>query len=94
MKTGNRRHGFIAAMVLTVVVCSHAAAQAPQFTEREVTFRNGSVELHGTLMLPAAQSPSPAVVFLHGSGPHPRAGFRPYAEEFARLGVASLFFDK
>ncbi len=94
MKASTQRHGAIAVMVLTVVVCGYAAAQAPHFTEREVTFRNGSVELRGTLLLPAAQSPAPAVVFLHGSGPHPRAGFRSYAEEFARLGVASLSFDK
>lgn len=71
-----------------------AAAQTPRFTERDVSVRNGAVELHGTLMLPAADRPSPAVVFLHGSGPHARAWFRPYAEEFARLGLASLAFDK
>jgi uncharacterized protein len=82
------------AVIMAVVAYSQAAAQVPQFAEREVTFRNGAVELSGTLMLPSAQSPSPAVVFLHGSGPHTRAGFRPYAEEFARLGLASIFFDK
>ncbi|NIN11327.1 MAG: alpha/beta fold hydrolase [Gemmatimonadales bacterium] len=84
----------LAAVVMTVAVCRHAAGQAPPLTEREVTFRNGAVELRGTLMLPAAGGPFPAVVFLHGSGPHTREGFRPYAEEFARLGLASLFFDK
>ena len=93
-RTRHRMYGVLAAVVITVGACSHAAAQTPGFTEREVTFRNGSVELRGTLMLPATRSPSPAVVFLHGSGPHPRAGFRLYAEEFARMGIASLFFDK
>jgi len=94
MRTGYRDYGVAAAILMTVVMGNHAAAQGGQSTERQVTFRNGSVELHGTLMLPAVRTPSPAVVFLHGSGPHPRAGFRPYAEEFARIGVASLFFDK
>lgn len=94
MSTVSHGWGLMAAISLTLVGGSHGAAQAPRFTNRDVSFRNGSVELHGTLMLPAVQGPSPAVVFLHGSGPHPRAGFRPYAEEFARLGVASLFFDK
>jgi uncharacterized protein len=70
-----------------------AAAQNSLVTERDVTFRNGSLELSGTLMLPDS-GPSPAVVFLHGSGPATRAGARPYAEEFAKLGIASLFFDK
>jgi uncharacterized protein len=64
------------------------------FTEREASFRNGDVELRGTLMLPALPGRFPAVVFLHGSGPATRAGARPYAEEFAALGIASLFFDK
>jgi pimeloyl-ACP methyl ester carboxylesterase len=94
MRNRNRRHyGFITFILLTVFVCSHAIAQAP-FTEREVSFQNDSVELSGTLLLPHVQGRSPAVVFLHGSGPMTRAGFRPYAEEFAKLGVASLFFDK
>jgi len=94
MRAASRASGLLAAMVIAVVMSSAAAGQARQLTEREVTFRNGSVELRGTLILPAARSPSPAVVFLHGSGPHPRTGFRRYAEEFGRLGVASLFFDK
>ncbi|HUE88053.1 MAG TPA: prolyl oligopeptidase family serine peptidase [Vicinamibacterales bacterium] len=81
-------------VLMTLVTSIQGTAQAVQFSEREVVFRNGVVELHGTLMLPTVRTPSPAIVFLHGSGPHPRAGFRPYAEEFARLGVASLFFDK
>lgn len=63
-------------------------------SEDNVAFRSGSVELHGTLMLPAGRGPFPAVVFLHGSGPATRDGARPYAEEFAKLGIASLFFDK
>lgn len=88
------RERFIAVLVLAFAVCAGAAAETPQFTEREVSFRNGSVELHGTVMLPAAKGRHPAVVFLHGSGPATRAGARQYAEEFARLGLASLFFDK
>lgn len=88
-----RFEGFMAILLLAVI-CNSAAAQAPRFTEQEVIFRNGPVELQGTLMVPAVRGPHPAVVFLHGSGPATRAGARPYAEEFARLGVASLFFDK
>lgn len=85
---------WLAVPLLTALACSQTTAQSPPFTEREVTFRNGEVELHGTLVLPSSQAPSPAVVFLHGSGPATRAGARPYAEAFAGLGVASLFFDK
>ena len=92
--SGYRTRGLLAAVVMSVVAWGNAAAQAPPFTEREVTFRNRSVELRGTLMMPSGRSRFPGVVFLHGSGPHPREGFRPYAEEFAKLGIASLFFDK
>ena len=82
------------AILLLAIACALAAAQAPQFAERDVTFRSGSVELRGTLLLPAMTGRHPAVVFLHGSGPATRAGARRYAEEFARIGVASLLFDK
>lgn len=71
-----------------------ARSEVHAFSDRAVSFRNGPVELQGTLVLPAGQEPAPAVVFLHGSGPMTREGFRPYAEAFARLGVASLAFDK
>jgi len=79
---------------MLALVGGPATGQTPPFTEREVNFRNGPVELRGTLILPAAQGRHPAVVFLHGSGPATREGARPYAEEFAKLGLASLFFDK
>lgn len=87
-------NGFFAGTLLTAVVCSPATAQAPLLIEREVRFRSGSVELHGTLLRPAEEGRHPAVVSLHGSGPATRAGARPYAEAFVELGVASLFFDK
>lgn len=94
MNTRSRWREGVMAVLLLPIAWGPAAAQAPRFTERDVTFRNGSVELKGTLMLPVVKGPHPAVVFLHGSGPVTRAGARTYAEEFAGLGVASLFFDK
>lgn len=80
---------------LWLLACSGAAeAQPVGFTGEEVRFRNGEVELAGTLVRPDLPGPYPGVVFLHGSGPMSRQGARPYAEAFARMGVASLFFDK
>lgn len=94
MNNRNRKHyGFIAAILLTAFVDGHAVAQVSA-TELEVSFQNDSVELSGTLLLPDINGRHPAVVFLHGSGPMTRNGFRPYAEAFAKLGVASLFYDK
>jgi len=89
-----------AVAVLALTLAASAASATPgtvSFTasgERDLTFRNGDVELSGTLLVPSGTGPFPAVVFLPGSGPHVRAGFKPYADEFAKLGVASLFYDK
>lgn len=91
---GGRMPAFVLSVLLLTGGAADAAAQAIAFTEREVTFQSDTVELSGTLLRPASSTPSPAIVFLHGSGPATRAGARPYAEEFAKLGVASLFFDK
>lgn len=77
-----------------LLITNPLEAQNFSFTEKEVRFRNGSVELVGTLISPQKEKPSPAIVFLHGSGPATRAGARPYAVEFARMGIASLIFDK
>jgi dipeptidyl aminopeptidase/acylaminoacyl peptidase len=96
MKIAGRMHAVLVAavMITTVMTSGRVAAQEATVAEHDVVFHNGSVELHGSLMLPAAPAPVPAIVFLHGSGPHARAGFKPYAEAFARLGVAGLFYDK
>jgi fermentation-respiration switch protein FrsA (DUF1100 family) len=84
----------VGTVVFLATLYSPVAAQKGSVTEQEVVFRSGSVELHGTLMTPPGQAHSPAVVFLHGWGPMTREGFRPYASAFAKLGIASLFFDK
>jgi len=82
-------------IILVFVCCNYLIAQSSETSMRDIVFKNGSVELQGTFMMPeAAQGHVPAIVFLHGSGPMTRAGFKPYAEEFAKLGFASLFYDK
>jgi len=69
------------------------AAQIP-IQAREVTFENGSVTLSGTLLLPSAAGPHPAIVFLHGSGAEGRWANRYLAERFAKAGIAALIYDK
>lgn len=65
------------------------------YDEEAVRFRNGDVELAGTLSLPRwASGPHPAVVFIHGSGREVRDGFGWHAKLFARHGVAALIYDK
>ena len=68
----------------------------------DVTFLNetDSVELAGTLTLPDAEGPHPAVALITGSGPQDRdetvAGHRPFlvlADHLTRQGIAVLRFD-
>ena len=71
--------------------------------EVEVSFESGGVTLAGTLALPEAEEPLPAVLFLHGSGPIDRDGnapglpmdaYRQLAYGLAEAGIASLRYDK
>jgi pimeloyl-ACP methyl ester carboxylesterase len=65
-------------------------------TTEEVRWRNGAVELAGTLYLPAGNGPHPAAVFLHGWGDWSRAEqlFSRHARRLARDGLALLIYDK
>ena len=81
--------GTVAVLMFLATTCARADA-----AEREISFKNGTVDLQGTVMVPDGPGKHPAVVFLHGSGPSTREGARDYAVEFARLGLVSLFFDK
>ncbi len=64
------------------------------YHQEEVSFRNGDIELAGTLYLPRAPGPHPAVVMIHGSGPESRMEYGFYARLFARNGIAGLAYDK
>jgi dienelactone hydrolase len=59
-----------------------------------VGFQNGDVHLAGTLLVPARPGPHPAVVMVHGSGPATRDALWPWADMYARAGIAVLIHDK
>ncbi len=72
------------------------------YAEQEVTYENkaGGAKLAGTLTLPRAAGPHPAVVLISGSGPQDRnetvAGHRPFlvlADYLTRRGIAVLRSD-
>ena len=79
-----------------------AYADGAKAKEREVTVGSGEWALPGTLTLPAAgDGPFPAIVLVHGSGPHDRDEtvggtkvFRDLAGGLAARGVAVLRYEK
>ena len=71
------------------------------FREKEVTVGTGEWALAGTLTLPVGQGLFPAVVLVHGSGPHdrdetvgPNKPFRDLAWGLASQGIAVLRYEK
>ncbi len=73
-----------------------AAVKLLWFTYREVelAFESEGVILRGTLFAPRQGGPSPAVVYLHGSGQLPREEGFYVAKLFARHGIAGFAYDK
>jgi len=76
------------------------AGPPPPYREEEVTFANGDVTLAGTLTLPPAGGPFPAVVLITGSGAQNRDEeifgfklFREIADHLTRQGIAVLRYD-
>jgi pimeloyl-ACP methyl ester carboxylesterase len=81
-------------------VAQTATAEPKEYKEEEVTFKNGDVTLAGTLSLPNAAAPHPAMVLISGSGAQNRDeeifGFKPFAilaDELTKAGIAVLRYD-
>jgi alpha-beta hydrolase superfamily lysophospholipase len=72
------------------------AVPEPAWTPETVRFQgaNDGVSIAGTLLLPSGEGPYPAILLLNGSGNAPRATLWPFAEAFARNGIAALIYDK
>jgi dienelactone hydrolase len=71
------------------------------FKDKEVVVGSGEWELPGTLSLPVGKGPFPAVILVHGSGPHdrdesigPNKPFRDLAWGLASQGVSVLRYEK
>lgn len=62
--------------------------------EKRIELKGKAGQIGASVIVPEGEGPFPAVVFLHGSGPQPRDASRFAAESFARLGIASLIYDK
>ncbi len=79
---------------LTPAAADHAAS--PDLVEHEVTFSSHGLEMHGSVIAPAAAASTsrPGLVMVHGSGRKSREGYRLEAEGFARAGIVTLIYDK
>jgi dienelactone hydrolase len=76
-------------------------AKPDAFQERQVAIGSGKWQLPGTLTLPRGSGPFPAVVLVHGSGPHdgdetvgPNKPFKDLAWGLAGRGIAVLRYTK
>lgn len=70
------------------------AVRRAYYRDAPVRLRHGDVDLAGTLLVPAGRGPFPAVVLIQGSGVAAREALTPFADGFARRGVAVLYHDK
>ncbi|MEU6998568.1 prolyl oligopeptidase family serine peptidase [Nonomuraea sp. NPDC046570] len=71
-----------------------AVPQLGSFREEQVSLEAERQRLEGTVRIPTAPGPHPAMVFVSGSGNGSRTEFTPQAEWLARAGVVTLAFDK
>jgi uncharacterized protein len=75
-------------------VVSGVRGRRERTRQLEVRFRSGNAVLSGTLTLPVGPGRHPAVAFVHGSGPTPRAYLPDLQALLVRNGVAVLAYDK
>ena len=101
-KAGRVSGLFIQPSIGTVEYKTPAYAKLDAFVERAfIVGEGGDWPLPGTLTLPKGDGPFPAVVLVHGSGPHdrdetigPNKPFRDLAWGLASQGVAVLRYEK
>jgi len=92
-----------ALLILLLLTMSPSFLQAQTLLNQTLNLDTGSGVLQGSLLLPKSDQPVPVALLIAGSGPTDRNGNNPaghndslkrLAQGLARLGVASLRYDK
>jgi dipeptidyl aminopeptidase/acylaminoacyl peptidase len=94
---GERFVGEFTGMGVNAQFALRRVSNLPSILEAQQTsFRNGDVNLSGTVIIPRGPGPHPAIVCTHGSGPVDRekGSYRSNGYFFARLGFVVLIYDK
>ena len=93
--------GFIVQPAPAAPVAAPAVAEDAAYGERDMAVGEGDRALPGTLAMPKGDGPFPAVVLVHGSGPHdrdetigPNKPFLDIARGLAAQGIAVLRYEK
>lgn len=68
-------------------------AQKIEFKEERITFKNGDINLGGTLILPATKGSFPVLIVTPGDYGTNRNQLRLWAHAYASRGIAALIFD-
>lgn len=93
---------FLLAIAVPAAEAHQPATQAAApFVESDFMVAHGELVLPGTLAMPEGEGPFPALVLVHGSGPHdrdstigPNRPLRDIAHGLAARGIATLRYDK
>jgi len=88
---------FIPLFAVHVIACKKNTVAESNFIDEESTtlhFTSNGVTLEGTLEIPAATSPAPLLIFVHGSGPRTRSDYQSYVNRFKPQGFAVFRYDK
>ena len=86
--------GFVKANYERILTSDNLGSESSSFLQQHVSFPGEGVDLSGTLVMPRAGGPHPAVVIVHGSGPESRYEYRAIARDLASRGFAVLIYDK
>jgi len=97
MKTGLKLAVLFYFILSIAVGISYADNNETNWQKEEINFTVHGFTLHGVLVKPEGSGSFPAVIFIHGDGPHNRTMFGYYVplwKKFIEAGYACMSWDK